>query len=263
VEDVQHPGDIERHIMRELGFDVAPVEGGMHGAGRVTPEMWSPGTALVRTSILAAWVDIVCGHAAIGLFDPGVPVTLDLDVHLHRPPVGCDEVEMHARVQKAGRSVSVLSVEITDGGGEALGFGHATFMAAPNPSLRMPTIVRDEGLLRPHAASLDMPYEERAGCERVGAGIASIPMRPDGLNASGTLNGGLLALAVEEAALSAAPTTTLASLAMRFVRPVRIGPAIAQAEVRDGLGNVVVRDQGRDDQLAVIATTHAFDVTDS
>jgi acyl-coenzyme A thioesterase PaaI-like protein len=83
-------------------------------------------------------------------------------------------------------------------------------------------------------------------------------MRPDGLNASGTLNGGLLALAVEEAALSAEPGTTLASLSIRYAQPVRKGPAVAHAEVRDGLGQVVVRDQGRDDRLAVIASTRAF-----
>jgi hypothetical protein len=45
---------------------------------------------------------------------------------------------------------------------------------------------------------------------------------------------------------------------MRYVRPVRVGPALAEAEVRDGLGNVVVRDAGRDGRLAVIATTRAF-----
>jgi acyl-coenzyme A thioesterase PaaI-like protein len=243
--------------MRELGFDVSPTDDGMHGSGRVTPEMWSPGTTAVRTSILAAWVDVACGHAAIGLFDPGVPVTLDLDVHLHHTPVGCDAIEMVARVQKSGRSVSVLSVDI-EGDGAPLGFAHATFMAAPNPSLRMPTIVRDEALLRPHSATLAVPYAERADCERLTAGAASIPMRPDGLNASGTLNGALLALVVEEAVLSAAPATILSSLSMRFVRPVRVGPAIARAEVRDGLGNAIVRDEGREDQIAVIATTRSF-----
>src|SRR5262249_48900904 len=143
--------------------------------------------------------------------------------------------------------------------GEPLGFAHATFMAAPNPSLRMPTVVRDEGLLRPHPARLEVPFAERAGCEREAPGVASIPMRPDGLNASGTLNGGLLALAGEEAALSAdRGGTLLASMSMRYTQPVRVGPAVARAEVRDGLGNVVVRDAGRDDRLAVIATTRRF-----
>jgi hypothetical protein len=45
---------------------------------------------------------------------------------------------------------------------------------------------------------------------------------------------------------------------MRYVQPVRVGPAVAEAEVRDGLGRVVVRDAGREDRLAVIATTRTF-----
>jgi acyl-coenzyme A thioesterase PaaI-like protein len=255
---IPHPGDLERHIMRDLGFGVAESADGICGSAHVVPEMWVPGTTALRTSILAAWADVAAGHLAIGLFDPGVPVTLDLDVHLYHPVVGRDEVRMLARVQKAGRSVSVLSIDIDDGGSDPIGFAHATFMAAPNPSLRMPTIVRDEGLLRPHPPTLEVPFAERAGCERVSTGVASIPLRPDGLNASGTLNGGLLALAVEEAALSAAPDHTLSSLSMRYVQPVRVGPAIAEADVRDGLGNVVIRDAGRDDRLAVIATTRSF-----
>jgi hypothetical protein len=37
-----------------------------------------------------------------------------------------------------------------------------------------------------------------------------------------------------------------------------VGPAIATAEVRAGLGRVEVRDAGSDDRLAVVATTRAF-----
>jgi acyl-coenzyme A thioesterase PaaI-like protein len=257
MEPVRHPGDLDRHIMRDLGFGVEGTGDVMRGSGHVVPEMWVPGTKALRTSILAAWADVVAGYIAVGLFDPGVPVTLDLDVHLHRPAVAIDEVRMVGGVQKSGRSVSVLSIEIL-GDHVAIGFAHATFMAAPNPSLRMPTVVRDEGLLHLHPPRLDVPFAERAGCERLAPGLASIPLRPDGLNASGTLNGGLLALAVEEAALSARPGDTLASVSMRYVQPVRVGPAVARADVRDGLGNVVVRDAGRDDRLAVIATTRTF-----
>jgi acyl-coenzyme A thioesterase PaaI-like protein len=259
MEDGDHPGDLDRHIMRDLGFGVVPVGDEMHGSAQTVREMHVPGTDSLRTSILAAWADVVSGHIAIGLFQPAVPVTLDLDVHLHRPPVGCDDVRMAAQVQKAGRSVSVLRIAIDGGDGEPLGFGHATFMAAPNPSLRMPTVVRDEALLRAHPPRLDVPFAERAGCERTGPAGATIPMRPDGLNASGTLNGGLLALVVEEAALAGAPPgTALCSMAMRFVQPVRVGPASANADVHDGLADVVVRDTGREDRLAVIATTRAF-----
>lgn len=258
MESVEHPGDVENHIMRDLGFAVAASGDEMVGSARIVPEMWVPGTEAIRTSILAAWADVVAGHLAIDLFTPGVPVTLDLDVHLHRPPVGVEEIRMAGRVQKAGRSVSVLSVDITDGAGDRIGFSHATFMASPNPSLRMPTIVRDEGLLQPHAARLAVPFAERAGCERTASG-ATIPLRPDGLNASATLNGGLIALVVEEAALSASPEgALLASLMMSYAQPVRVGPAVAEAEVAHDLGQVVVRDSGRENRLAVIATTRGF-----
>lgn len=256
-EPVRHPGDLDRHIMRDLGFGVSGTAEEMRGSGHVIPEMWVPGTEILRLSILAAWADIASGYIAVGLFDPGVPVTLDLDVHLHCPPVGIDEVTMVARVQKSGRSVAVLSIDIF-GDRETIGFAHATFMASPNPGLRMPTVVSDEGLVRFHPPRLELPYAERAGCERLAPGSASIPMRPDGLNASGTLNGGLLALVVEEAVASAEPGSTLASLSMRYASPVRIGPAVAQADARDGLANIVVRDAGRDNRLAVIASTRSF-----
>jgi acyl-coenzyme A thioesterase PaaI-like protein len=257
-DDIPHPGDIENHIVRELGFGVAPVGGQFHGSARVVPEMWVPGTTAVRTSILAAWADIVAGYLAIGLFDPGVPVTLDLDVQLYQPLDGCTEVQMVGRVEKSGRSVSLLGVEMTDGDGTTVGFAGATFMAAPNPSLRMPTVVRDDGLLRPHEPTLTVPYAERAGCERTAPGTVSIPLRPDGLNASGSLNGGLIALAIEEAVLSLASGATLSSLSMRYARPVRVGPAIAEAEARDDLARIEVRDTGHDDKLAVVATARTF-----
>jgi acyl-coenzyme A thioesterase PaaI-like protein len=257
MESIRHPGDIERHIMRDLGFGVAGTPEEMRGSGHVVPEMWVPGTEALRLSILAAWADIASGYIAVGLFDPGVPVTLDLDVHLLEPAVGLDEVSMVARVQKSGRSVSVLSIEIL-GDNTEIGFAHATFMASPNPALRMPTVVSDEGLIHSHAPHLEVPYADRAGCVRKEPGLASIPLRDDGLNASGTLNGGLLALAVEEAVLSTG-AGSLASLAMRYVQPVRIGPAVARADVRGDLASVVVRDEGRDDRLAVIATTRSFD----
>lgn len=257
MESVRHPGDLDRHLMRDLGFSVRGTGKEMHGSGQVVPEMWVPGTKALRLSILAAWTDIASGYIAVGLFDPGVPVTLDLDVHLHRPAVGIDEVKMVARVQKSGRSVSVLSIEIF-GDRETMGFAHATFMASPNPALRMPTVVSDEGLVHFHPPSLEVPFAERARCERMAPGLASIPMYADGLNASGTLNGGLLALVVEEAALSAEPGATLASLSMRYVQPVRVGPAVARAEVRNSLASILVRDVGRDNRLAVIASTRSF-----
>ena len=46
-------------------------------------------------------------------------------------------------------------------------------------------------------------------------------------------------------------------MSMRYVQPVRVGPAVAHAELLEGLADVVVRDEGREGRVAVIATTRA------
>jgi acyl-coenzyme A thioesterase PaaI-like protein len=46
-------------------------------------------------------------------------------------------------------------------------------------------------------------------------------------------------------------------MALRYLRPVRVGPAVATARVIAGIGQVEVRDAGDDDRLAVVATTRS------
>jgi acyl-coenzyme A thioesterase PaaI-like protein len=106
--------------------------------------------------------------------------------------------------------------------------------------------------------TLRIPFAERARCEQRDTGVAVVPKTDDGVNASNTLNGGLIALAIEEAALSTSPGALLSSLVMHYLQPVRVGPAVATADVHDGLGRVEVRDAGGDGRLAVVATTRTF-----
>ena len=69
---------------------------------------------------------------------------------------------------------------------------------------------------------------------------------------------GLIALIVEEAALSAGAGGTLASMTLRYMRGVRVGPGVATATVRGDVADVEVTDGGRDGVLAVLATTRSF-----
>jgi acyl-coenzyme A thioesterase PaaI-like protein len=256
-------GDIERedgHILQELGFVLARVGDEIHGSARIVPEMWVPGTTSLRTSILAMWTDLTAGHLAVDLLAPRVPVTLELDVHVYQELPGDGSIRAAARTVKAGRSIAVFAVEMTDGRGEPVAVGNASFMTAPDPRLLMPDIVAELDAAASRRGRLRMPLAERARCQRADGGVAVLSRSDDGMNASGTVNGGLIALAVEEAALSASPGATLASLAIRYLRPVRVGPAVASAEVRAGLGRVEVRDAGGDDRLAVVATTRTFDL---
>jgi acyl-coenzyme A thioesterase PaaI-like protein len=130
-------------------------------------------------------------------------------------------------------------------------------MAAPTPGLELPPEVFSLDTVRLPAGRLRVPFAERAGCEVREPGVAVLPRTEESLNASRSVNGGLIALAVEEAALSLTPGATLSTMAVRFLAPVRTGPAVATADVRSGLGRVEVRDAGEDDRPAVLGTTRA------
>jgi acyl-coenzyme A thioesterase PaaI-like protein len=246
------------HILQELGFVLTRVDDEVHGTGRVTPEMWAPGTISLRTSILAIWTDVASGHLAINLLAPRVPVTLELDVHVYGQAPGDGAIHAVGRTIKAGRSVVVFSVDFTHDGGEPVAVGAGSFMAAPDPRLTISPDILDRSPALARHETLRVPLAERARCQRREPGVAVLPRSDDGLNASDTVNGGLVALAIEEAALSLTPGATLSSMAMRYLRPVRSGPAVASADVLAGLGRVEVRDAGNDDRLAVVATTRTF-----
>jgi acyl-coenzyme A thioesterase PaaI-like protein len=249
-------GAARGHIISDLGLAVQAAGHGLLGAAEIVPELHVPGTGCLRTSILATWTDVLAGLLVARALAPRVPVTLELDVHLHRPARGLARVEAAAQTLKVGRSVAVASVTFT-GDGEPLAVGAASFMASPDTSLTIEDPTADLTMHHLGRGRLTVPFAERAGCVRTGVGVAELPRSDQGLNSSNTINGGLIALAVEEAALS---TTggTLASLAMRYLRPARVGPVVATATAHGPLAQVDVRDAGSDDKLAVVATARRF-----
>jgi acyl-coenzyme A thioesterase PaaI-like protein len=243
------------HLLQELRFAMRQDDEELRGAAAVTPFMHVPGSPSLRVSILACWADMLCGMLAMQAFANRVPVTLDLDVHLYRPAPGDGIVTAVARPVKVGRSVFVSEVDFTDSGGERFGFSTGAFMAL-DTSLRAPREARID--VPALDVPLTMPLADRAGCKRQAPGVAVLPKSEDGLNAARTMHGGLIALAVEEAALSLAPGATMSSLAIRYLQPVRVGPAAATAVAAGGLGQVELRDAGNEDRLAATGTTRMF-----
>jgi acyl-coenzyme A thioesterase PaaI-like protein len=243
------------HLLRELGLAVTRAGEELLGTATILPEMHVPGTSHLRTSILVVWSDMLAGILALEAVAPRVPVTLDLDVHLYRPAPSSGLVVGKARTVKAGRSVFVAGVEFASGDGEPIAAAMGSFMLAPDPALRLSGDLRIDAL---PGERLCVPFAERARCERREPGVAVLPKADDGLNASNTLNGGVIALVVEEAALSLSPGDTLCSLGLRYLQAVRAGPAVATARVRYGLGDVEVRDAGNANRLSCAATTRTF-----
>ncbi|HSZ36079.1 MAG TPA: hotdog domain-containing protein [Acidimicrobiales bacterium] len=260
--DGEEAAPARRHVLQELGWDVGPSEeadGRMLGSAVVVPEMHAPGTSHLRTSILAAWADVVAGYLAVETVGPRVPVTLELDVHLYRPAPGAGVVRGEGKVMKSGRSVFVAGVDFLDEEGEQFGFAAASFMAAPDERLRIAPLA-GRSPLASDGARLSMPFAERVGCERRAPGVAALAYSDEVLNASNTINGGLIALTAEEAVLSlSAAGASLASLDLRYLQAARVGPAVATAEVRHGLGRVEVCDEGNENRLCVAATARTFD----
>jgi acyl-coenzyme A thioesterase PaaI-like protein len=244
------------HLLQELGFAVRQDGDVLHGTASVTPYMHVPGTDCLRASILATWADMLCGLLSMRAFDGRVSVTLELDVQLYRPAPGSGTVTATGRVVKAGRSVFVGEVEFADARGETFGFSAASFMAAPDTTLAAPRLPRFD--LPSLDVRLSMPLADRAGCKRQAPGVAVLPRSEDGLNAARTMHGGLIALAAEESVLSLAAGGTLSSLTVRYLQPVRVGPAVATSTVADRLGRVALRDGGNDDRLAATATARIF-----
>lgn len=244
-----------RHLLRELGLGLDRAGDDIHGSAEVVPELCVPGTPYVRTSVLATWADQTCGLIALDSVAPRVPVTLQLDINVPRPRE-TSRVDLVTTLIKAGRSVVFVRIDFTDDTGHHLGIGTASFMPAPDPSMLMPEshLASAAALPRLPRGRLTMPFAERARCERTTPGTAVLPRSDDGLNSSNTVNGGLIALAVEEAVLGATAGTALTSLALRYLLPVRTGPAVAIADVDGSVATVEVRDAGANDRLAVFAT---------
>lgn len=242
-------------MLMELGFAVRSDGQTLRGSATVTPFMHVPGTKHLRTSILATWADMLGGLLAVREMRPRVPVTLDLDIHLFKPAPSSGVVSAVGRVVKTGRSVFVAEVSFFSGG-EAFAFATTSFMASPDTSVSLPEVTSVD--LPPYEVSLSMPLAARAGMKRESPGVAVLPRAEDGLNSSNTVNGGLIALCAEEAVLSLALGDTLSSLSMRYLGPVRTGPAVALADLRSGLAQIEIRDSGRDNRLAVTATARTF-----
>jgi acyl-coenzyme A thioesterase PaaI-like protein len=244
------------HLLQELGFTVRQDGEALRGTATVTPFMHVPGASSLRASILATWADMLCGLLAMRALADRVSVTLELDVQLYRPAPASGLVTAVARTARAGRSVFVGEVEFADADGETFGFSAASFMAAPDTTLTPRRLASLD--ITPRAEPLSMPLADRADCKRQAPGIAVLHRSEDGLNGAKTVHGGLIALAIEESALSLSPGCTLSSLAVRYLQPVRVGPAVATASVRSGLGRTVLRDAGSGDRLAATGTTRTF-----
>ncbi|WP_283097164.1 PaaI family thioesterase [Frankia umida] len=215
--------------------------------------MCGPGETAVRTSILATWSDMMTGSLAVVLMGPQIPITLDLQVDVIEPAGPGDVISLEGTVLKRGRSVLVCETLLRRVNSSAvLAIAHTTFMASPDPRHVFPDGFRPR--VPDPVGHLPVPFAERVGCTVVEPGTAEVARRTGGLNAAGAIQGGVIALAAEEAAFSLAGDAGYhESLGIRYLRPFSVGPARAVARPRGRVCQVRLHDIGTG-KLGAVAT---------
>jgi acyl-coenzyme A thioesterase PaaI-like protein len=246
--------ELDHLVISEMGLALRRAGDGFSGEAVVVPELLVPGRTDLRASAFVIWADTIGAAAASAALWPRAVTTADLTLDLHRPVVDSALVRTVATVVKIGRQLITTSVEFRGEDGTPLGVASLGLMASPDGTLAraLPSTrsLDEVSLTRP----LPSPLAERVACGRTASGTAVLPKTQLTTNALNTINGGLHALVVEEAVLAAAPDARIVSMALRYLRPARVGPAVATASLQDGLARVSVVDSGEENREVVLAT---------
>ena len=224
-----------------------------------------PGVAALLT-----FADVLIGRMAAQRTSPRISLTADLTVHVVGDPPPDGKLSMRASLIKTGRSMSVGETEIlAKTTGRPLATAIGTFLASPRPADEVPEEFHSDrsnlGVSGRSAATL----ADQVGLKVLDPGVVEIPLRPDLINATGSLQGGLIALLGEIAAQSAATQAAgvrqvVSSLEVHYLAAARVGPfrtttTVSSSAGGNPLARVEVRDPGRENRLAsvIFASTRA------
>jgi acyl-coenzyme A thioesterase PaaI-like protein len=228
-------------------------------AGRipVLPSLTARDGTMRSAAVLMA-IDMTCGMAAgIGVL-PKWTVTADAEVHFFDPcrvgPLRVDAVGV-----RAGRTMSIVEARVVDEGeGDTLvalvTANHGVLDSAFDHFLADAEVGDTQQFARPEHLD-DQSLEEYFGLVVHGETVR-IPLDLRTINPWGILHGGLHGLLVDTAA-TLAGLDAIDDVVMRFLNPVRTGPAVARvmhdhARRDDRVFRIEVRD-GVDGRLALMA----------
>jgi len=228
-------------------------------AGRVPllESLATPDETMRSAAVLMA-VDMTCGMAAgLGVL-PKWTVTADAEVHF-LDPCRVGPLRVDAVCVRAGRTMSIVEARVVDEGAAdtlvaLVTANHGVLDSTFDHFLAGAEIGDTQQFARPEHRD-DERLEEYFGLHVEGAAVR-LPLDVRTTNPWGILHGGLHGLLVDTAA-SLAGLTTIDDLMIRFLNPVRSGPAVAtvtddRTRAGDRVLRIEVRD-GVDGRLGVIA----------
>lgn len=239
------------HILRKLGIALDPsVEGEVAVSMPVTPHIaGSGGTALLGA--VGTMVDLAAGLIAVRSTAPDWTATFELAIHHVAPaPVG-SQLSGTCRLVRGGRN-TIISETLVKADGEDVAYSEVTYIRFPTPPDRPGATPPGPVDYRDSEPPLDIALVDLIGFRPEAAGTVSFDLSAPIRNSFGSIQGGMSAVALEQAALSArAPGAIATFLHVYFLSPAKTGPFHATARVlRDGpsgsTSRVELRDVGAD-----------------
>lgn len=226
----------DHHLLRDLGFRGERADGRATNRIAVTDGLrLGDGT---RLGVLATMVDVTGAAIALSAVRPDWIATADLGVHLVAP-ITTGEVVVSCEPLRTGVRAIVVDARITDDRGVLCGVGRMSFARIPG-SATAATIDETVGGEPVHhemdgGTRIVEPVTDRCGFTPVGPGQLVFEKAPYVANSFGTVNGGVMALAAEAAAVSACGGGVATDLHIHYLEQVGDGPVGVTAEVaRDG-----------------------------
>jgi acyl-coenzyme A thioesterase PaaI-like protein len=230
----------------------------------------------LRATVVASAVDLVGGLHTRAIAGTDATFTSDLSIRIPRPDTP-EALVARGETLRVGRRLITTRVVLSPRGpGEEAGtdacyaLGETTFTRISRPPEEAPDIRR---LSLPESIPrhpLDRPLDEAVGVHTVDAtrGRVELPLRSGLLNPEGVMQGALVALVVECAALSiaaehAGEQAALTELDLRYLASASVGPVYSQASwigpAAERMLRVELRDAGREDRLTATALVRIAD----
>ena len=219
---------------------------------------------IVRISVITFIVDVVAG-VTLDTDPDAWTFTTDLSLRM-RPVAAPARLSATGRPLREGRRSAQTHLEVVDDEGTAVAIGAIGFARVPRKpdDPPKPVVSREAVAARFSAADrIERPLRDEAEIRSLDptAGVVELAVRPEGCNPAGTLQGAMVALAVEAAAedllAERGGPAVVTDLDLRYLGQATVGPVRSRCRVL-GDGPCPPVEVELVDLATDRVTTHAF-----
>ena len=214
------------HVLRRLYISLIPDEhetGVLYSSMPLRPGLFLDGH--FRLSAIATMVDMAAGVMSVGITQPDWTATFDMATHRIGEAEPGSLAEGVTRLVRAGKNI-VVSETTVSSGGRPIAYVETTYSRLPWREGTLAAVGMDQPR---HFGEGEEPFTaplaDTIGFQRAEPGIVEFDLTPLIRNSTGSIQGGVSAMAAEEAALHlAGPSSSLEFLHLYYLAADRSGP---------------------------------------